>query len=177
MFCNGCGQALAPGKGFCSQCGRPVTTAVPPELSPDFQLQKYANKVMTLGFFWFFYAGLFIYVALSQGSGFARLPLAMNYIFSDFGPWSNGPWSGGGSLPPMWFAPQFLYLSEIFFVLRVGIALIASWGLLRRAQWGKIMAIVAAFLNILNFTFGTAMGIWTLIMLLGSRNSRLYKQL
>jgi hypothetical protein len=39
------------------------------------------------------------------------------------------------------------------------------------------VAIVAAFLSVLKFPFGTAMGIWTLVMLLGYRNTTLYGQL
>jgi hypothetical protein len=55
-------------------------------------------------------------------------------------------------------------------------ALVAGWGLWERTGWGRIVAIVAAFLNILKFPFGTALGIWTLVLLLGYRNSTLYQQ-
>jgi hypothetical protein len=39
------------------------------------------------------------------------------------------------------------------------------------------VAIVAAFLSLLKFPLGTAMGIWTLVVLLGYRNATLYEQL
>jgi hypothetical protein len=39
------------------------------------------------------------------------------------------------------------------------------------------VAIVAAFLSLLKFPFGTALGIWTLVMLLGYRNTTLYQTL
>ena len=42
---------------------------------------------------------------------------------------------------------------------------------------GPFVAIVAAILSLIKFPFGTAIGIWTLIMLLGYRNSSLYEQL
>jgi hypothetical protein len=48
---------------------------------------------------------------------------------------------------------------------------------MERSEWGRIVAIVAAFLSILKFPFGTALGIWTLVMLLGYRNTTLYDQL
>jgi hypothetical protein len=57
------------------------------------------------------------------------------------------------------------------------LALAAGWGLMERAPWGRIVAIVAAFLSLLRFPFGTALGIWTLVVLLGYRNSTLYEQL
>jgi len=40
-----------------------------------------------------------------------------------------------------------------------------------------VVAIVAAFLNHLKSPFVTAHGIWTLVMLLGYRNTTLYDQL
>jgi ABC-type glycerol-3-phosphate transport system permease component len=62
-------------------------------------------------------------------------------------------------------------------VVRVGLAAVAGWGLYERAQWGRIVAIVAAILSLLRFPLGTALGIWTLVVLLGYRNSTLYEQL
>ena len=43
--------------------------------------------------------------------------------------------------------------------------------------WGRVVAIVAAFLCILKIPFGTALAIWTLVTLLGYRNTSLYDQL
>jgi hypothetical protein len=48
---------------------------------------------------------------------------------------------------------------------------------MERAPWGRVVAIVAAFLGILKFPFGTAIGIWTLVVLMGYRNSSLYDRL
>jgi hypothetical protein len=60
---------------------------------------------------------------------------------------------------------------------RAILAVVAGWGLLERTQWGRIVAIVAAILSLIRFPLGTALGIWTLIVLLGYRNSTLYEQL
>jgi hypothetical protein len=62
-------------------------------------------------------------------------------------------------------------------LVRAGLAAAAGWGLYERAPWGQIVAIVAAILCLLKFPFGTALGIWTLVVLLGYRNSTLYEQL
>jgi hypothetical protein len=53
----------------------------------------------------------------------------------------------------------------------------AGWGLMERAAWGRIVAIIAAFANIFSSLIGAALGIWTLIMLMGYRNATLYEQL
>jgi hypothetical protein len=137
----------------------------------EFQVQTYAGKVKALSVVWF------IYAAFSLIAGFAGLAFANAFLNGHFGPWMHGPWSGGSSMPPFWFAPQLLHIAWVFIVLRGTLALIAGWGLLEHAQWGRIVAIVVAFLNILKFPFGTALGIWTLVVLMGYRNSTLYDQL
>jgi hypothetical protein len=69
-----------------------------------------------------------------------------------------------------------LRFAWLFVVVRAGLALAAGWGLMERTQWGRIVAIVAAFLSLLKFPFGTALGIWTLVVFLGYRNKTLYEQ-
>jgi hypothetical protein len=62
-------------------------------------------------------------------------------------------------------------------IVRAGLAFMAGWGLMEHAPWGRVVAIVAAFLCILKIPFGTAIAIWTLVTLLGYRNTTLYDQL
>ena len=170
MFCSGCGQALAPGQGICPQCGRPAVASVPPVPGLEFQLQNYAGKVKALAVVWFVYAGV------SLLAGLAGLAFANAFLSGHFGPWMHGPWARG-PLPPEWLGPAFLHFAWVVVVVRAGLALAAGWGLMERSEWGRIVAIVAAFLSLLKFPFGTALGIWTLVVLLGYRNSTLYEQL
>jgi hypothetical protein len=170
MYCSGCGQALPPGQAICPQCGRPATPPVPPVPGFQFQLDSYAGKVKALGIVWL------VYAAFALLTGIAGLAFANAFLSGRFGPWMNGPWAHG-PIPPMWFGPAMLHFVWVILVVRAGLALVAGWGLLERTQWGRIVAIVAAFLSILKFPFGTALGIWTLVMLLGYRNSSLYDQL
>ncbi len=46
--------------------------------------------------------------------------------------------------------------------------IIAGIGLLRRASWGRILALVVAFLSLINFPVGTAVGIYAIWVLLQS---------
>jgi hypothetical protein len=170
MFCSGCGQAIEPGLMFCPQCGRPVTAPVPHVPGLQFQLESYAGKVRALGTVWFIYAGL------SMLFGFMGLAFANAFMSGHFGPWMHGPWMHG-PVPPEWIFPAVIHFAWIFVVVRSGLALVAGWGLMEHTQWGRIVAIVAAFLSLLKFPFGTALGIWTLVVLLGYRNSSLYEQL
>jgi hypothetical protein len=165
MFCSGCGQAMEPGQAFCPKCGRPLAPAVPPVPGLQFQVESYAGKVKALSIFWFVYAGLSLVL------GLAGLTFAKAFLSGGMGPWMHGP------MPPMWLGPAFVHLIWVMLVLRAGLALAAGWGLMEHTQWGRLVAIVAAILCLIKFPFGTALGIWTLVMLLGYRNSTLYDQL
>ena len=48
---------------------------------------------------------------------------------------------------------------------------------MERSRWGRVLASVAAIFCMLKIPFGTAIGIWTLVLLLGYRNTTLYEQL
>ncbi len=170
MYCSGCGQTLVPGQGICPQCGRPAAAPLASVPGLQFQLENYAGKVKVLGVVWLLYA------CLALATGIVGLFFADAFLSGRFGPWMHGPWSSG-PWPPMWFGPAILHLVWVLLVVRVGLAVAAGLGLLQHSQWGRVVAIVAAFLSLLKFPFGTALGIWTLVMLLGYRNSTLYEQL
>ena len=170
MYCSGCGQALAAGQIACSRCGRPTAASVPPIPGIQFELDSYAGKVRALSIVWFIYAGLSLLVGL-LGLAFAGAAMS-----GRFGPFMHNPWMGG-PFRHEWFGPAFLHFAWAFIVVRAGLAMIAAWGLMERTQWGRVVAIVVAFFSILKFPFGTALAIWTLVTLLGYRNSTLYEQL
>lgn len=170
MFCSGCGQALAPGQNFCPQCGRPSAPPVPPVPGFQFQLENYAHKVKALSILWFIYSGF------SLLAGIVGLAFAKAFLNGFLAPWiHNGPQPGAPM--PEWFFPAIIHFALIFLAIRSVLALLAGLGLWQRAEWGRIVAIVAAVFSLLKFPLGTALGIWTLIMLLGYRNTTLYEQL
>jgi hypothetical protein len=152
------------------QCGRPVAPVVPPVPGLQFQLESYSSKVRALSLVWCLYAGFSLLL------GLAGLTFAHAFFSNHFGPWGHGPWSDGSG-PPEWLGPAILRFVWVALLVRSGLALIAGWGLYERTQWGRVVAIVAAFLSLLKFPFGTALGIWTLVVLLGYQNSTLYDQL
>ena len=165
MFCSGCGNALAPGQAFCAQCGRPSAAVIPPIPGLQFQLQAYAGKIRVLAIFWFIYAGLALL------TGFAGMAFFHAAMSGAFGNWMHGP------MPPLFMSHFLMQFFWVILVARVALAVCAAWGLMQHAQWGRMVAIVAAIFSILKFPLGTAMGIWTLVVLLGYRNGTLYEQL
>jgi hypothetical protein len=172
MFCSGCGQVLAAGQPFCPQCGRQVAPPVPPVPGFQFQVENYAGKIKALGVVWLIYA-VFSFLKGVAGLTFARAFLLNHFGGWEHGPWGNEPWSNG----PEWLVPIIIHAVWAKLIFHTCLALVAAWGLLERTQWGRILAIVAAILSLLSIPFGTAIGIWTLVLLLGYRNSTLYEQL
>jgi hypothetical protein len=173
MYCSGCGQQLEPGQTNCPKCGRPITPlaspAVPMGVSSvpgfGFELESYRSKVKALAIVWFVWAGLGLLM------GFAALTFARAFFMGGFGHWMNG------APPPPFVFPGIISFIWAMLVVRAALAALAGWGLLQQEQWGRIVAIIAAILSLLKFPFGTVLGIWTLVMLLGYRNSTLYEQL
>jgi len=53
--------------------------------------------------------------------------------------------------------------------------LVAAWGLLQREPWGRIVAIVMAIVSLVSIPFGTALGVYTLVVLLASDAERNYR--
>lgn len=164
MYCSGCGNALAMGQTVCTRCGRPV--AVPPPY-PGIQLElnSYAGKIRALSIVWFIWGGI------SLAFGFLGMAFANAFMAGRFGHWMNGP------IPPLWLGPGFVHFIWLVLVSRAILAFLAGWGLMQHTTWGRIVAIVAAFFSLLKIPFGTALGIWTLVTLLGYRNTALYDQL
>ena len=173
MFCSGCGHALEAGQAVCSHCGQPTGAPpippAPPVPNLAFELSNYANRLRALSTVWFIYGGLVIVTGI-VGLSFA------NAFLNGYGPWMHGPWVHNFPFGPG-FGPAIIHFAWVMIVVRAGLAFMAGWGLMEHAPWGRVVAIVAAFLSILKIPFGTAIAIWTLVTLLGYRNTTLYDQL
>ena len=172
MFCSGCGQPLVQGQPVCAACGRPIVAAMPAVPNLGFQLQNYSSRVRALSIVWFVYGGISLVFSLI-GMTFMRAWLGGFGPFAH-GPWAHSPWGNG---PEEFFGPALIHVAFGFMLVRSALALIAGWGLMERTQWGHVVAVVAAVFSLLRFPVGTALGIWTLVTLLGYRNSTLYEQL
>jgi hypothetical protein len=117
---------------------------------------RIAGHVRLLGIFW---------LALSA---FRMIPgLALVLVFG-----RNPDFPSG--------VPYFVHglLSVIGWLLVGGAAagLITGWGLLQREPWARTLAIVLGFLSLLDMPFGTALGIYTLWVLLPAHSQQEYRE-
>jgi hypothetical protein len=141
-----------------------VAPAVPPVPGIEFQLENYRSQIRALAIVWFAYAGLALVVT------FFGLAFAKAFFSGAFGGWMHGP------MPPAWIIPPLIHFTWLVLIFRTALAAAAGWGLMEHTQWGRIVAIVAAIINLIHFPFGTALGIWTLIMLIGYQNCTIYER-
>jgi hypothetical protein len=63
-----------------------------------------------------------------------------------------------------------------FLIVLGAFGVVAGIGLLKFRPWARILAIIVAALKILHFPFGTALGVYALVVLLHSETAALFEQ-
>jgi hypothetical protein len=135
-----------------------------------YSLAVVERRVNALAVGWFVYGGL---VALTGLIGLAFAHAWMN------GHGGFGPWAGHGFGHRFWDGPAvpfvFMRFARAALFLRVALAVAAGVGLMQKASWGRWVAIVAGCLSIFHPLLGTALGIWTLVVLLNAPTAAGYE--
>jgi hypothetical protein len=62
-------------------------------------------------------------------------------------------------------------------LVKAAASFLAGWGLLQREPWARILALVVAFIGLLNLPLGTALGIYTIWVLLPTESDQEYRSL
>lgn len=169
MYCSACGQAMDPYQPYCPKCGRqatPIATAPP----PPWVWTRVHRHVHTLGILWVVYAG---YIMLAW---LAALPFLAGAFHGWMGPWNMGHMHEGFNFP-FSHMPWFVPLITVMLSIRAVLSAVAGIALLRRAHWGRVMAIVMAVLALIHPILGTALGIYTLWVLGPGLSGREYEQM
>ena len=153
MFCDGCGTAVQPGQGFCSRCGKQIVGPIAVMQS----WHRVQNHLHLLAIFWF---------AISAFNAIIGVVL---YIIANTLLAPGGPAN----------APEFLrpLLSVVAIIVLGGAALgfCSGWGLMHREPWARTLTLVLAFLVLfINIPVGTAVGVYTMWVLLPGESEREY---
>lgn len=158
MFCTACGAAAQAGQRFCSQCGQSIDGASTPK-----HTNRVRDHLRILGILWMVYS---IVIFLSGAALFVITKTALGH-YGTF---------GEGMPHPHFLRPLMSLIA--FFVTAKGLAgMAAGWGLLQRAPWARGITLVLAFLSLLNLPFGTALGIYSIWVLLSRDADRQYRSL
>lgn len=154
MFCRACGKEMDDSAQFCSACGRPLHASS--DSKTAMAVQALAVHVRILGVLWAIF-GVFeilmaFWMAAKPGPYLAML---QNILAQE----------GNASLTPE--ARHAVFLWAVIFSLFTGaLGLFAGWMLTKRERSGRTVALVAAFVSLIQLPFGTGLAIYTFIELL-----------
>jgi len=76
----------------------------------------------------------------------------------------------------VWLRPLLSFIGWMI-LAKAAAGFIAGWGLLQRQDWARTVALVVAFIALLNVPIGTALGVYTLWVLLPTQSDDEYKAL
>lgn len=152
MFCNHCGGAIQASQTFCPTCGRPVFTGAPPSPSPR---GRVARHLSLLAILWIVISAFRL---LGSGGVFFAGRFMRRAVFHD--PFTSH------------FVPHLFPMIGGFLFLSALIGFLCGWGLLQKQSWARTLGIVLAAFSLLDPPFGTALGIFTLWVLLPAQSEQ-----
>ncbi len=157
MFCSHCGTQVPSEAQFCPSCGKPQGPSGGPVAAAPAR-SRLQSHLQLVGILWIAYAVL-------------KLLAAGGILFAG----RIAFWHG--HLPTeAAFLPALMSLLGWCFLIFAVIAIGAGWGLLQKASWARLLAVVLAILALFNVPFGTALGVYTLWVLLPEESAREYEQ-
>lgn len=153
MFCDGCGTTVQPGQAFCSRCGKQIVGPVTATQQRPGRVQTHAQL---LGILW---------LAISAFNTIAGVVLYVlaNTLFAHMH-------RLGAPEAPTAFLRPLLCVVGIFILVKAAVGFFAGWGLLQREPWARILTLVLGFISLFHVPFGTAIGIYTLWVLLPAQS-------
>lgn len=151
LFCVNCGNQMRPTETFCASCGKPVRDM------PMMPVKsRIAGHVRLVGILW---------LALSA---FRLIPAFVLMLMIDMGPLREPD-------VPMFVRELLGVVSAVFACYAIA-GFIAGYGLLIRKSWARMLAIVLGGLSLIDVPFGTALGVYTLWVLLPAASEEEYRR-
>ena len=157
MFCDGCGTAVQPGQAFCSRCGKQIVGTVTAMPHTRGRVQEHIQLVSIL------------WLAISA---FNLIGAIVLYILA------NTLLAPGGSANAPPFLRPLLSVVACLLAGKAALGFVGGWGLSQREPWARMVILVLAFITLFtNIPFGTALGIYTMWVLLPAGSEREYESL
>jgi zinc ribbon protein len=159
MFCEGCGAVLQAGQKFCPSCGRQLAAALVTPVGPG-RVERHLNLLAIL---WMAASAVHL---LGAGVLFVLGRTLMMKVGEMSGP----------PVGPDFFLGLFTILAG-YLLLKAIAGFMAGWGLMQKEPWARTLTLVMGFLELLHVPFGTALGVYTLWVLLAPNADREYREL
>ncbi len=155
MFCNQCGIETQAGSVACPHCGRRMG-----DLGSGLTPSRLERHLQTLGTLWIVIGGLFLVPAV----GLMIFGRGVHFVLHE-----QEPWPGLFQL--------LLYLAGGSMVILAAGGVCVGMGLMQRAPWARTAAIVLGVLALFHPPFGTALGVYSLWVLLADGRRDEYRYL
>ena len=176
MFCDQCGREAPSEARFCSNCGRNLPAAHPPFQSaptapayyPVGPVARVNSHLRVLGILW-------LISGVLQTMSVGWLWFVGRMIVPSILASATPAFSAGTPLERL-VVGGIAFASGLI-VLQALLSFIAAWGLLERQSWGRVAAIIAGIFSLWRIPFGTALGIYTLWVLLPASSEAEYRTL
>jgi hypothetical protein len=156
MFCDGCGAAVQAGQAFCSGCGKQIVGII----RPIFPARgRVGDHIHLLGILW-------LAISAFNAVGGVVLYILANTLLAP----------GGGAGAPLFLHPLLTVVS-IFVLGKSALGFVTGWGLMQRESWARVLAVILGLISLFNIPFGTAVGVYTLWVLLPAQSEEEYEAL
>ncbi len=159
MFCDGCGAPVQAGQAFCSRCGKQIVGPVVAMRPMPGRVQEHVHL---LGILWLAAS------ALTAVGGLFLLVVGTT-LFPHLREMTQVPPD-----VPVGFLCSLLSTLGILVLAKAAAGFLAGWGLLHREPWARTFSVVLAFIALFNVPFGTAIGVYTLWVMLPSQSQKEY---
>ncbi len=153
MFCARCGTQLQPNSVSCLICGRRIGDPV--SAIAQSRLERHLH---TLAVLWIVIGGLFV------------IPFAILMLLG-----TSTHFILRGREPFGVFGPLILYVGAGTLLIMAAGGVCVGLGLMQRRPWARAAAIILGVLAIFHPPFGTALGIYTLWVLLADEHGDEYR--
>jgi len=160
MFCDRCGASVEPDQRFCGRCGKEFSGAISVAYPRANRVQEH---IRLLGILWLALSSL-------NAVGGAVLWIVAHTIFAHIREMGAPPRA------PVDFLRPLLSTIGVLILAKAACGFFAGWGLLQREPWARMLTIILSFLALFNIPFGTALGIYSLWVLLPAESEREYER-
>jgi hypothetical protein len=168
MYCDRCGSSIGASALFCSNCGKTLPPAVLPARPAAVGQERRVQRHIQL------LAGLWLANGILRLLGVGWMMVAGSLFFPFSRSW-DFPFGRGWPFFPFFWGG--LFSAGIFLTVFGILHLLLAWGLFERQPWARTLGIVIGFLALFRVPLGTALGAFTLWVLLPESSAREYRQM
>jgi uncharacterized membrane protein YoaK (UPF0700 family) len=161
MFCDKCGGPVQAGQAFCSKCGKQIIGSVVTMPAARGRVQQHLHLL----------AILWLAISALNMVGGLMVIVVGNTLFQHLHE------LGAPSDVPTGFLTSIVTTVGILILAQAACGFLAGYGLLHHEAWARVVTLVLGFIALIHVPFGTALGVYTLWVLLPGESQTEYEGL